>query len=144
MTEEEKVREPMKYPGVGTGVYIRKNGKVLMGKRLKGDGKDMWCPPGGKVEMYETWEENCRRETREECGLEIENIKFLAATNDSTPQWGTHFVTLHFVADWKSGEPVDEPGKMSDWHWVSWEQLPEPLFFPARNFVDSGYNPFTI
>ena len=135
----------MKHPGVGTGVYIRNDGKVLFGKRRGKSGTGMWCPPGGKLEMYEEWIDNCVRETKEECGIEIQNIHLMATTNDATPQWGTHFLTLHFVADWKSGIPGDvEPEKIGDWGWYAWENLPEPLFLPTRNFIDSGYNPFTI
>ena len=95
--------------------------------------------------MNETWEENARRETFEESGIEIENIRFMTATNDINNEDGKHYVTLHFVADWKSGEPGDvEPDKIGDWDWYEWEKLPEPLFLPARNFIETGYNPFKL
>jgi|SRR3989344_1743362 len=135
----------MQHPGVGTGVYIRKNGKILFGKRRGKNGPGTWCPPGGKVEMYEKWIDNVIRETREECGMEIQNIRLMTITNDVTREWGTHFVTLHFAAHWLSGEPTDfKHESIGEWGWYTWNALPEPLFNPTRNFVESGYNPLNF
>ena len=135
----------MIYPGVGVCVYIRRSGKILFGKRLSEHGKGTWCPPGGKLDMYETWEDCARRETREETGVEITNIRFAAVTNDIWNEIGTHYVTIAMVADWKVGEPrLVEADKFETWDWFVWDSLPETLLLSARNFVKSGYNPFTI
>jgi len=135
---------PMEYPGVGIGVYVRKDGKVLFGLRKGGYGAGEWCAPGGKMEMNESPEECAIRETREETGLEIEHVRFIAITNDIHPV-GTHYVTICFVADWKSGEVENrEPDKCEKWEWFAWEKLPEPLYLSTRNFVKTGYNPLTI
>jgi 8-oxo-dGTP diphosphatase len=138
--------ETMKYPGVGTGVYIRKDGKVLFGRRRNGaKGEGLWCAPGGKLEMFEGWEANCIRETKEECGLDIENLRLMTVTDDPSPEYGTHFITLHFVADWAGGEPEDDPSeKVGEWGWYAWNQLPQRLFHPTRNFLKTGYNPLNF
>jgi len=136
--------ELMARPGVGTGVYIRKDGKILFGKRQGKHGLNTWCAPGGKVEMYEDLVEHCRREVTEEAGVEIENVRFMTITNDRTPEWQTHYVTLHFVADWRSGEPREETGGMGNWGWYSWDNLPEPLFPSTSNFLKTGYNPLNF
>ena len=134
----------MNYPGVGVGVYIRKEGKVLLGLRKGGYGAGEWCAPGGKMEMKESPEECAVRETLEEAGIEIGNLRFITITND-IHKVGTHYVTASFVADWKSGEVrVMEPDKLERWEWFSWGSLPEPLFLSTRNFVKTGYNPLTI
>jgi 8-oxo-dGTP diphosphatase len=133
--------EPMTRPGVGTGVYIRKDGKILMGMRRNTHGEGTWCAPGGKVELYEEWHDHCKREVLEEAGIEITNIRLMTATNDITAEWGTHYITLHFVADWVSGEPRDEEGKMIEWQWFEWHRLPQPLFPPSQHFADHGINP---
>lgn len=132
-------------PKVGMGVYIRREGKILLGKRRGSNGPGYWCPPGGHLEMHESWEECGRRETREECGLEIENFRFMTATNDVNDEDGKHYITLHCVADWVGGEAVIcEPEKLGDWGWYEWDQLPEPLFLPVRNLLKSGYNPLNF
>lgn len=133
------------HPRIGTGVWIRKEGKILLGFRTWKHAPNSWCPPGGKVELYEDPFDCARRETREESGLEIDNIRFITYTNDLYPQVDQHYVTLQFVADWKEGEPhVMEPDKFAEWRWFGFNELPEPILLSARNFLETGYNPLTI
>ena len=131
----------MDYPGVGVGVYIRKDGRVLLGQRKSEHGKGEWCTPGGKLEINETLEDCATREVREEAGLEIRNLRFIGITNDMWPSNGSHYVTVTYSADWKSGEAkVMEPDKCEKWEWFSWDNLPKPLFLSTRNFIKAGYN----
>jgi 8-oxo-dGTP diphosphatase len=131
-------------PKVGTAVWIRKDGKVLLGLREGGNGGGTWCPPGGHLEMYEDVEASIRRETLEECGLEIENLQFITFTNDKNEQVKKHYVTLCYAADYVSGELTNEEAKIGNWKWFAWTDLPQPLFLPTRNFVETGYNPLEI
>ena len=133
----------MDYPGVGTGVWIRKDGKVLLGLRKGKLGTGTWCIPGGKLEMFEAWDEGARREVLEETGIEVGDMRFVAVLDDPQKEMGTHYLSLHFVADWVSGDAsVIEPEKFERWEWFAYDALPEPLFPPTRNFVENGYNPF--
>ena len=132
------------YPHVGTGVFVRKDGKVLMGKRSGKSAPGHWCPPGGKLEMNEDVYECARRETLEEAGIEISNLRLIAVTNDIWPEMKTHFITLHFAANWKSGEVhLAEPDAFETWEWRTWDDLPKPLLIATQHFVDTGKNPFT-
>lgn len=132
-------------PGVGVGIYIRKEGKILIGKRKGKHGGGTWCAPGGHLELGESWEECALREVTEETGLEITNIHFGKVTNDIFPD-GKHYVTVQMIADWKSGEPqLMEPDKFEEgWRWVEWNDLPEPQFLSLSNFIKTGYNPSKI
>lgn len=95
------------------------------------------------MDLWETPEECAHRETKEETGIEIDNIRFVININDMDKEDGTHYLTPSYVADWKSGEPkVMEPDKFERWEWFAEDALPEPLFPPARNFFKSGYNLF--
>ncbi len=115
-----------------------------MGKRLNAFGRGTWCTPGGKLEMYEDVYECARRETMEEAGIEVENLRMVGVTNDIMREVGSHFITLEFAADWKSGEArLAEPDTFETWEWFPWDNLPKPLFPPTQNFVDSGVDPFT-
>lgn len=51
-------------------VVIVENGKVLLVHRFKG-GLEYWVLPGGSVEAGESLEQACRREAKEETGLDI-------------------------------------------------------------------------
>lgn len=133
------------YPRLGTGVWIRKDNHLLFGFRTWKHAPNTWCAPGGKVELYEDPIECARREALEETGVEVENIRFMVYTNDLYPHVHQHYLTLHFVADWKSGEAkLMEPDKFAEWRWFPWDSLPDPLLPSSRNFIETGYNPFTF
>ena len=132
-----------KYPRVGTAVWIRREGRVLLGKRIKGWLAGSWCPPGGGLELFEEPETGALREVQEETGLSFESVRFLSWINDVAKDSGRHWLTMYFVADWKEGNPREAVGEIGEWTWYEWDKLPDPLFLPTRNFVESGYNPFT-
>ena len=115
-------------PKVGVGVMILKDRKVLLTKRKGSHGAGEYSFPGGHLEYMESFENCAIRETREECGIEIQNIRFLYVTNvrKYAPK---HYVHIGLVAEWKSGDPkILEPEKAEEWRWYDLGDLPEPLF----------------
>lgn len=129
-TEEPK-------PKVGMGVMILKEGKVLLGKRKGSHGSGEYAFPGGHLEYMESFADCARRETREECSIEIKNIRFLFLAN-VTAYAPKHYAHIGLVADWKSGEPrVLEPEKLESWGWYDFDDLPQPLFETCRMSMDS-------
>jgi 8-oxo-dGTP diphosphatase len=132
-------------PKVGIGVCIIKDNKVLFGKRKNSHGDGTWCFPGGHLEFGESWEECAIRETMEETGLKIKNIRFSTATNDFFEKENKHYITIFMLADYNSGEvKVMELDKCEKWDWFEWEEnkLPQPLFVPQQNLLKQKYNPF--
>lgn len=120
------------YPRVGVGVFVWKDDKFIMGKRRGSHGHDTWSLPGGHLEFGESWEEGAKREVLEETGLIIDNVRFLAATNDIFPADNKHYVTVWVYSDWKSGQPkITEPDKYIDQEWHTFQTLPSPLFEPC-------------
>lgn len=132
----------MERPKVGVGIYLVKNGEVLVGQRLNAHGEGSWCFPGGHLEFGESWEDCAIREVAEETGLTIGNLAFAGVTNDIFQEENKHYVTIYIRADWISGEPeVLEPNKMVRWRWANWDNLPQPLFIPFQNFIATGFRP---
>lgn len=130
-------------PKVGLGVLIIKDNKVLLGKRKNSHGDGSWCFPGGHLEFNESWESCATRETMEETGIKIKNIKFSTATNDLFPLENKHYITIIMRADYDSGEvKIMEPEKCELWDWFEWDKLPRPLFVSQQNLLKQGYNPF--
>jgi len=117
------------HPRVGVGVMLMKDGKILFAKRRGSHGEGEYAFPGGHLEYMESFEDCARREVREECGLEIQNIRFQYFAN-VTKYAPKHYVHIGLVADWKSGEPkILEPDKFaSTWEWYEIDHPPEPLF----------------
>ncbi|MEK7531198.1 MAG: NUDIX domain-containing protein [Patescibacteria group bacterium] len=118
----------MDAPKVGVGVVIFRDGKVLLGKRtVKGHGDGVYAGPGGHVELGETLVETTIRETREEAGIEIENVEPLCLVEVFTH--GKHYINFAMRADWKSGEPrIMEPDSCEFWDWYDPEHLPSPIW----------------
>ena len=126
-------------PKVGVGVMVLKVGKILLGKRKGSHGAGEYAFPGGHLEYMESFAACAIRETREECGIEINNIRFqfLANVTDYAPK---HYVHIGLVCDWQSGEPqVLEPEKLESWDWYDPNHLPEPLFAFCKMAIES-YN----
>ena len=119
------------------GALIIKEGKILLGKRKGSFGAEEYASPGGHLEYMESFEDGIRREVREECGIEIKNIKFAHIANEATyaPK---HYVNVQFIADWESGEPVTfEHEKIGDWNWYSLDNLPDKIFELTRKGIES-------
>lgn len=96
------------------------------------------------MEYTESFEETARRETMEEAGIELADIRFLHTTNDIFLDEKKHYVTIFMEAK-ALGEPVVcEPDKTDCWTWFSWDAMPEPLFLPIRNLQKDGVRPSYI
>ena len=133
----------MEFPRVGVATIVRKNGKVLLGKRKSSNESEEWGFPGGHLEFKESFFECARRECFEEARIKICNLRIAGFTNDIFEEQGKHYVTCFVVADWGGGDAiVAEPEAMDDWTWISWNELPKNLFLPVRNLIVQGYNPF--
>jgi 8-oxo-dGTP diphosphatase len=135
-----------KKPGVGIGIMIVKDDKVLLGKRhedpkrasslLRGEGT--WTMPGGKLDFGESLEEAAFREVLEETGMKIhkERLKIISVTNDVVED--VHFVTIGFLCQDFAGEAkVMEPEEIVEWKWFELDNLPSPMFFPSRKILDN-------
>jgi 8-oxo-dGTP diphosphatase len=117
----------MDRPQVGVGLIIRKENQILLGLRKKKFGFGKLCLPGGHLEMFETAEVAARRETKEECGLEVGKVELIGFTEDFYPKENKHYITIFFIGDYIGGEPQDmEPDKISNWTWYPIDQLKLP------------------
>jgi len=124
-------------PAVGMGVLVLRGNCVLLGRRLGAHGAGYYAAPGGHVEWGETLADTARREVREECGLEVENIRLLSV---GTYIWGDdrHFVDVDVVCEAPHGEPQNlEPQRCEGWAWYKLDELPGPLFIVTENMLAS-------
>lgn len=130
-------------PQVGVGVIVKKDDKILLGKRKNTHGEGTWSFPGGHLEFNEEIEDCARREVEEETGISIKNIRYATFTNDIFEEEGKHYVTLFVVCDYRRGAvSVKESHKCEKWDWFKWDNLPHPLFLPINNLLKQNFNPF--
>ena len=125
----EKIR-----PKIGIGVYIMDGkGNLLMLLRTSAHQSGTWCPPGGHFEMGESFLDCCKREVKEEVGLDITDVEMLAVVNNIISP-DKHYVNIDFVAKGVSGQPIiGEPEKMEKLGWYPLDNLPQPLMQPTAN-----------
>ncbi len=125
---------------IGIGVFVFRDGKFLMGKRMGSHGEGSWSVPGGHLEFGESFAETARREVLEETGITIKNIKFGAVTNDYFEKEGRHYVTVWMVTEHDEGEAkIMEPDKFIEQGWFDFTTLPSPLFLPWTQLLQSEF-----
>ena len=128
------------HPKVGIGVMIVREGKVLLGKRKGSHGQGEYSFPGGHLEYMESIEGCAERETLEECGIRIRNVRFQFLSN-VTKYAPKHYVHIGMLADWESGEPaVLEKDRCESWDWYPLDSLPQPIFEMCRQGIESYRN----
>lgn len=116
---------------------IFKDNKVLLGKRKNSSGAGEFAWPGGHLEFGESFEDCAKRETMEEAGIKINNVRFLRLMNFKNSS-GKHYADIGLVADWASGDPKTmEPEKCEGWDWYNLDNLPQPLFGPVPSYFES-------
>lgn len=118
----------LSFPGVGAGLALLREGKILLYRRKKAPEAGHWNILGGKVDHMEPAEQAARREAEEESGLQIDSIRFLCASEQIIPEDHQHWLSLIYVCDRFTGEPaMIEPEKFHDLGWFSPDALPQPL-----------------
>ncbi len=134
--------------GVGIGVMILKDGRVLLGKRnddpKKADsqlhGEGTWTMPGGKMHFGESFEDAAIREVLEETGIKVkkEDLKLISITNDMVED--AHFITIGFLCENFEGDPRPMEQDITKWKWFGFDNLPSPIFFSSekilKNFLE--------
>ena len=126
--------------GFRAGAVIVKDEKILLMNQYLGpreqEGKgaeDFYTLPGGSWEIGETIEQTCKREIKEECGIDI-NVGKLIFYIDTESRLAFYFVGE--TAETKIALGGPEKDRMSDHEkysveWVELEKLKDLTFIPV-------------
>lgn len=134
-------------PGIGVGVMIIKDNKILLGLRNPDkekasselDGEGTWTMPGGKVKFMENLVDAAKRELEEETSLKATKIDFLCISDDMTEK--AHFVTVGFIVEEYTGEiKTMEPEEILEWKWFDLNDLPINLYKPSQKCIEKYKN----
>ena len=130
-------------PGIGVGVMIVNENKILLGLRnpdkikasseLQGQGT--WTMPGGKVDFMEKLIDAAKRELIEETGLVANDLELLCISDDMTDT--AHYVTVGFIVKEYTGNvKTMEPETILEWNWFDLDNLPENLYKPSAKCIE--------
>lgn len=124
------------FPGVGVGLVVLRDGKILLCRRLKAPEIGFWNIPGGKLDFMERATEAARRETQEETGLVIGEVRFLGVDERVFDNDRHHWVSLLYATEDFTGEArVMEPDKHSGLEWFALDALPDRLSEFAKTAI---------
>ncbi|MGH9434634.1 MAG: NUDIX hydrolase [Terriglobia bacterium] len=124
------------------GVVIRK-ASVLLIRRSKPPHQGEWTVPGGMVEVGERLEAAVRREIREETGLRVEPLRFLAlferiVRDKSRVRF--HYIVADYLCAAKAGR-VSHASDAADARWVQRNDLDQFHLQPkARQVIRQGFD----
>jgi ADP-ribose pyrophosphatase YjhB (NUDIX family) len=106
---------------IASGPVIIEDNKVLLNKEHKPEGVSLWMFPGGEVEQFDiSLEEACRREAKEELGIDVAIIQPLRPI--MLQQKDRVVVLIHFLAT-RVGEINPGPETIA-WGWHDIHHLP--------------------
>ena len=126
-------------PGVGCGLAILRDGKVLLYRRTRAPEAGHWSIVGGKVDHMEHSREAARREAEEETGLTFGRLAFLCHSELLIAADGQHWVSVIYATDEFTGEPqVMEPEKLPEFGWFALDALPRPLWISVYDSANVG------
>src|SRR6266566_5605443 len=143
-------KEELSVPGseknqakVGVSVLVKKGDRILLEKRQgTTHGNGTWGPPSGHIDYGEALEQTAMRETQEETGISITDLKFRVITNDIFEAEHVQYITVWFDANYLAGEAtVKSPKEESEVGWFTWDALPQPLFLPLQNLLNGNTYP---
>ncbi|PTM90218.1 NUDIX domain-containing protein [Mycoplana dimorpha] len=115
-------------PGVGCGLAILRDDRLLLYRRARAPEAGHWSIVGGKVDHMEHSRDAARREAEEETGLAFGQIEFLCLSEMLFAADGQHWVSVIYTTEEFSGDPrVMEPEKLPEFGWFALDALPQPL-----------------
>lgn len=100
-------------------------GRVLLIRRKNEPFKGVYALPGGFVDIGETVEAGCRREVREETGLDVDDLRLVGVYSDPSRDPRGHTASAAFLALLPEVETPTAGDDAAAAEWVgNWRETP--------------------
>jgi ADP-ribose pyrophosphatase YjhB (NUDIX family) len=142
LTMNDSPASQRKSPGIGVAIVVWSDDErkqLLLGLGHNAVNRnEIYAVPGGHWESGETLIEAVRRETAEEAGVEVRNLRLISVYEFFNAEKNKSYVTIGFEGILANGIPeVREPENKADWGWYSApEALEHPLFAPDKILIE--------
>lgn len=126
---------------VAAGPILIENGKILLCREIKLDGTEspFFMLPGGGYEITDdSFEQTCKREAKEELGIDIEILRPLRSLFLKRPDRDGYAILVHFLA--KRLSDVTPGKQIIEWGWFDINNLPENCTPSIREVLHSYFH----
>lgn len=116
-----------------TLVFVIRDDRILLGMKKRGFGAGRWNGFGGKVETGESIQDAARRETKEECGIEITAMELAGRHEFRFTTWPDEVLEAHvFRAIDYEREPIETEEMRPEWFPI--EAIPYDTMWPDDRY----------
>lgn len=116
-----------------TLVFVIRDDRILLGMKKRGFGAGRWNGFGGKVETGESIQDAARRETKEECGIEITAMELAGRHEFRFTAWPDEVLEAHvFRAIDYEREPIETEEMRPEWFPI--EAIPYDTMWPDDRY----------
>jgi len=124
---------------IGSNIAILQDHQILLTQR---EDFEVWCLPGGQIELGESFADCAIREAREETGLEVRLTRFVGSY--TRPGWSDGLYHVHlFAAEMIGGALQAQQGEVLDMRFFPFDALPEGMLQGQRHRILDAVNGLT-
>lgn len=126
------------YPHLSLDLLVINDNKILLGLLTKNwlyEGQQVYGVPGREIQFQETMGDAIKRDIKTELGCKVTNYEIISV--NANYAFDNHFVGIGAVVSIEGDVQNLHPNDWEKWEWFSLEEIPENLFPPAKNLIES-------